>query len=209
MSSYIPSSIERVISEFEKLPGVGPKSAARLVFHFLRDKRSDPIALAQGLQEMHDRVIDCSKCYNLSEESVCRICSSPTRRKDQLCIVEEPLDVIAFERSGIYNGYYFVLGGVISPADGIGPEDLRFGGLKLRINELLDETPEGLEIIFSTNPSLEGEATANHMLDQIKQMPIFDKLKVTKLAMGLSTGADLEYTDRLTLKKALDGRGEM
>jgi len=147
----------------------------------------------------------CKKCFNVAEKEECDICSSPLRKKDRICVVEEPLDVVAFENSGVYDGVYFVLGGVISPADGITSDELRFKELKARVQELLSETPE-LEVIIATNPSLEGEATASYIYDIFKNLLKEGKLKLTRLAMGLPTGADLEYADRLTLKKALEGR---
>lgn len=203
--SILPKSVQKVIDEFGRLPGVGPKSASRMAYHYLRSPNGDASKLANALVEMDESVVNCKKCFNVSDQQECNICSSPLRKKDRVCVVEEPLDVVAFENSGVYDGVYFVLGGVISPADGITSEELRFKELKERVVELLSDVDE-LEIIIATNPSLEGEATASYIYDLFKTLLKEGKLKITRLAMGLPTGADLEYADRLTLKKALEGR---
>ncbi len=207
MSAYLPRSVEKVIEEFEKLPGVGPKSAARMAYHFIRSPYNDATVLADALKEMDDKILYCNKCFNVSETEICQICNNPLRNSELLCIVEEPLDVVALEKSAIYNGLYFVLGGVISPADGIGPEELRFTQLRTRIKTLLEESNgKEPEIIIATNPSLEGEATAAYITDSVKEVDGESRIKVTRIAMGLPTGADLEYADRTTLKRALEGR---
>lgn len=206
--SVLPKSVEKVIDEFGRLPGVGPKSASRMAYHYLRSPNKDATKLANALVEMDDTVINCRKCFNVTDLEECNICSSPLRKKDRICVVEEPLDVVAFENSGVYDGVYFVLGGVISPADGITSEELRFKELRERVIELLAEVDD-LEVIIATNPSLEGEATASYIYDLFKTQLKEGKLKITRLAMGLPTGADLEYADRLTLKKALEGRRDI
>lgn len=206
--SVLPKSVENVINEFSKLPGVGPKSASRMTYHYLRSSRMDATKLANALVEMDKEVKNCSKCFNVSDKEVCDICSSKLRKQDKLCVVEEPLDVVAFENSGIFDGLYFVLGGVISPAEGVGEDEIRFKELKGRVNELLNEV-DVLEIIIATNPSLEGEATASYVIDLFKKELKEEKIKITRLAMGLPTGADLEYADRLTLKRALEGRRDI
>ncbi len=206
--SVLPSSVEKVIEEFGRLPGVGPKSASRMAYHYLRSSNKDASKLAEALIEMENSVRTCPKCFNVTDKEVCDICSSPLRKNDKVCVVEEPLDVVAFENSGIYDGLYFVLGGVISPAEGIGAEELRFPQLKERIVELLKEE-ETVEIIVATNPSLEGEATASYVIDLLGSLVKDGKVKMTRLAMGLPTGADLEYADRLTLKRALEGRRDI
>ncbi|HOV34687.1 MAG TPA: recombination mediator RecR [Candidatus Dojkabacteria bacterium] len=206
--SVLPSSVEKVIEEFGRLPGVGPKSASRMAYHYLRSSNKDASKLAEALIEMENSVRTCPKCFNVTDKEVCDICSSPLRKNDKVCVVEEPLDVVAFENSGIYDGLYFVLGGVISPAEGIGAEELRFPQLKERIVELLKEE-EAVEIIVATNPSLEGEATASYVIDLLGSLVKDGKVKITRLAMGLPTGADLEYADRLTLKRALEGRRDI
>lgn len=203
----LPKSVEKVIDEFSKLPGVGPKSAARMTYHYLRSPNKDATRLAEALSSMDDSVSFCTKCFNVTDSDICDICSSQLRGKGQLCVVEEPLDVVAFENSAVFNGVYFVLGGVISPAEGIGAEELRFKELESRVKELLEEGD--LEVIVATNPSLEGEATASYLLDLFSSLIKEGRLKVTRLAMGLPTGADLEYADRLTLKRALEGRRDI
>lgn len=200
--SVLPKSVEQVIDEFSKLPGIGPKSAARMAYHFLRSPKKDATKLAKFLLNMDEKVVFCKKCFNVSDSIICDICESPQRDGNMICVVEEPLDVVAFEKVGIFSGMYFVLGGVISPAEGIGAEELRFGELKKRINEI-----EGkVEIIIATNPSLEGEATSNFINDMFKKEIKEGRVTISRLAMGLPTGADLEYADQLTLKRALDGR---
>ena len=209
--SVLPSSVEQVIEEFSRLPGVGPKSASRMAYHYLRSPNKDATKLALALEEMDRSVKNCKSCFNVTDKEECSICSSILRKKDKLCIVEEPLDVVAFENSGVYDGLYFVLGGVISPAEGIGESELRFKELKKRVEELLKDMEEDavLEIIVATNPSLEGEATSSYIIDLLKKYLKEGKIKITRLAMGLPTGADLEYADRLTLKRALEGRRDI
>lgn len=200
--TVLPKSVEKVIEEFAKLPGVGPKSAARMVYHFLRSPYKEASKLADMLKLMDEQVKFCKECFNLADSDVCAICDSPVRDKQKVCVVEESLDVVAFEKSGVYNGTYFVLGGVISPAEGVGAEELRFKELKVRVKSI-----EGnVEIIVATNPSLEGEATSNYIQDMFKREIKEGRVIITRLAMGLPTGADLEYADQLTLKRALEGR---
>jgi recombination protein RecR len=203
--SVLPQSVEKVINEFSKLPGVGPKTAARMAYHYLRSPNHDAKKLSEALEDMDLNVTFCKKCFNVSDKEICDICSSPIRKQEKLCVVEEPLDVVAFENSAVYDGLYFVLGGVISPAEGIGAEDLRFKELKKRVKELLEEVSK-LEIIIATNPNLEGEATASYINDMFKKQLKEGTIVMSRLAMGLPTGADLEYADRLTLKRALEGR---
>ncbi|MHC1717014.1 MAG: recombination mediator RecR [Candidatus Dojkabacteria bacterium] len=206
--SVLPKSVQKVIEEFSKLPGIGPKSASRMTYHYLRSPNMDASKLANSLLTMESMVKNCTKCFNVSEQEECDICGSPLRKKEKLCIVEEPLDVVAFEDSGVYDGLYFVLGGVISPSEGIGAEELRFKELRERVEDILKEE-EKLEIIIATNPSLEGEATASYIIDLFKNFVKEGRIRITRLAMGLPTGADLEYADRLTLKKALEGRRDI
>ena len=205
--SVLPQSVEKVINEFSKLPGVGPKTAARMTYHYLRSPNHDAKQLSESLSDMDDNITFCKKCFNVSDKKICDICDSPLRKKNKLCVVEEPLDVVAFENSAVYDGFYFVLGGVISPAEGIGAEDLRFNDLKKRVKEMLEDIDEkSLEIIVATNPNLEGEASASYVNDMFAKEVKEGTIVITRLAMGLPTGADLEYADRLTLKRALEGR---
>jgi recombination protein RecR len=209
--SVLPKSVEQVIEEFSRLPGVGPKSASRMAYHYIRSPNKDASKLASALLEMEEKVKYCKECFNVTDKDICDLCSSPLRKKSKLCVVEEPLDVVAFENSAVYDGLYFVLGGVISPAEGIGEDELRFKDLGKRVKELLDiNKKEGvIEVIIATNPSLEGEATASYIIDLLKELSKEGKIKITRLAMGLPTGADLEYADRLTLKRALEGRRDI
>lgn len=203
--SVLPKSVENVIDEFSKLPGIGPKSAARMTYHFLRSPNKDASKLGNALLEMDEKTKFCSSCFNVTDEDICNICSSTLRDHSKICIVEEPLDVVAFENSGVFNGLYFVLGGVISPAEGITASELRFRELEERVKSSVSESEKRIELIVATNPSLEGEATASYILDIFNTYIKEGKIQVTRLAMGLPTGADLEYADRLTLKRALEG----
>jgi len=192
--------VSRLIEEFNKLPGIGPKTASRLTFYLLRAPEEQAKALAEAIQQLKERTVTCSICFNIAEESPCSICRDEGRGRSTICVVEEPLDVLAIERTQGYNGLYHVLHGVISPMDGIGPEDLR-------IRELLDRlrAQPVSEVILATNPSLEGEATAMYLLRLIAPLGI----RVTRLARGLPVGGDLEYADEVTLTRALEGRQEM
>lgn len=195
-----PESVTRLIEEFSRLPGIGPKTASRLTFYLLRAPKEQAEALARAIGELREKTVYCSICFNIAEESPCPICRDEGRDRSIICVVEEPLDVLAIERTGEYNGLYHVLHGAISPVEGIGPEDLK-------IRELLERlrTEPVREVILATNPSLEGEATAMYLHRQIAPLGI----KVTRLARGLPVGGDLEYADEVTLARALEGRREM
>lgn len=207
--SVLPKSVENVINEFSKLPGVGPKSAARMTYHFLRSPNKDATRLGEALIDMDSKTKFCKSCFNVTDRDICDICSSPTRDHSTICIVEEPLDVVAFENSAVFNGLYFVLGGVISPAEGVTASELRFDDLSKRVMSVIKESEKKIELIVATNPSLEGEATASYIQDMFSKYIKEGKIHVSRLAMGLPTGADLEYADRLTLKKALEGRRDI
>ncbi len=207
--SVLPLSVEKVINELSKLPGIGPKSAARMTYHYLRSPNKEASKLGQALLDMDESTRFCKSCYNVSDKDICDICGNEKRDRTKICVVEEPLDVVAFENSAIYEGLYFVLGGVISPAEGIGADELRFDDLRRRVLSTIKDTENIVELIVATNPSLEGEATASYILDLFSDSIKDGKLKVTRLAMGLPTGADLEYADRLTLKRALEGRRDI
>ncbi len=192
--------VARLIEEFHKLPGIGPKSAQRLTYYVLRAPQEEARALAEAILEVKDRVIFCSICQNLTDIDPCRICSDEQRDGGTICVVEEPLDILALERTRSYGGLYHVLHGVISPVDGVGPDDLK-------LKELLDRLKSGdvREVILATNPNLEGEATAMYVSRLIAPLGI----RVTRLARGLPMGADLEYADNVTLARALEGRQEV
>jgi recombination protein RecR len=192
--------VARLIEEFHKLPGVGPKSAQRLTYYLLRAPEEEARALAQAILEMKEKITFCSTCQNVTDRDPCAICANPERDSSLICVVEEPLDILALERTRSYNGLYHVLHGVISPMDGVGPEHLK-------VEELLERLKGGTvqEVILATNPNLEGEATAMYLTRLLRPLGV----RVTRLARGLPSGADLEYADDLTLTRALEGRQEM
>jgi recombination protein RecR len=196
----VPRSVERLIEELNRLPGIGPKTASRLTFYLLRSPQEQVQALAQAVSELQEKVVTCSVCFNIAETSPCRICGDTQRDRTLICVVEEPLDVLAIERTGQYDGLYHVLHGAISPIEGVGPEDLRIAELTRR----LDTSPVQ-EVILATNPSLEGESTAMYISRQLGPLGV----RVTRLAHGLPMGGDLEYADEVTLTRALEGRREM
>jgi recombination protein RecR len=191
-----PAPLGRLVAELQKLPGIGQRSAQRLAFHLLRAEDSDAEALADSIREVKEKVGLCEICFNLAEGPRCRICADATRDQSLICVVEEPADVIPIERTHEYRGVYHVLGGALSPIDGIDPEDLR-------IAELLERarSEEVAEVVLATNPTTTGEATALHIAEALR-----DEVTVTRLASGLPVGADLEHADEVTLGKALVGR---
>ncbi len=189
--------MQRLIDEFARLPGIGPKSASRLTFYLLRAADNQSGELATALQELKERTRLCSVCFNITEEDPCPICSDEARDARLLCVVEEPLDVLAIERARAYNGRYHVLHGAISPVEGIGPEDLRVAELVERVARSNFQ-----EIILATNPTLEGESTALYLQRRLSDRDI----RLTRLARGLPVGGDLEYTDEITLGRAFEGR---
>lgn len=192
--------IARLIDEFSRLPGIGPKTASRLTFYLLRVPDEQVLALSEALAELKAKVTTCERCFNLAESSPCSICRDELRDQTLLCVVEEPLDVVALERTGEYHGLYHVLHGAISPVEGVLPEDLRIREL---IERLGHEPIE--EVVLATNPNSEGEVTAAYIQKQIGRRPV----RVTRLARGLPMGGDLEYADEVTLGRALLGRSEM
>jgi recombination protein RecR len=195
-----PAPVLNLIDEFSRLPGIGPKTASRLTFYLLRANPEQAMALADALKELHEKVIFCSRCFNITEKDPCAVCSDEHRDQSIICLVEEPLDVLAIERTRDYHGLYHVLHGRISPVEGIGPEDLKIAELLDRVNR---DKPR--EIIVATNPNTEGEATAMYILRQLEGSGI----TITRLARGLPIGGDLEYADEVTLSRALVGRNVM
>lgn len=198
--SLLPKSLGRLIDELGKLPGIGPKTATRLAYHLLRASDEISTSLINAISDVKGNVRFCSRCFGVSEGEICPVCADNSRDSSLLCIVEEPLDLFAIEGSGVYYGLYFVLGGVISPVNGIGPEDLKAEDLFDRVRE--DAAIR--EIIIATNPNLEGEATAMYL--QQKLTNIKKDIRISRIARGLPAGADLEYADNVTLKKSLEGR---
>lgn len=201
MNTYAPA-LQRLIAELSKLPGVGGRTAQRLAFHLLRASEEDALALADAIREVKSRIGFCEICFNLAEGPRCRICADERREGDVICVVEEPVDVISIERTHEFRGRYHVLGGALSPIDGIDPEDLRIEQLYARLRD-----GEVREVVIATNPTTTGEATALHIAAGIRQLA--PATAVTRLASGLPVGSDLEYADELTLGRALVGRREV
>ncbi len=199
MGLWAPS-IARLLAELERLPGVGPKSAQRIAYHILRADEDSARRLSEAVLEVKRTIRFCSRCFNLSEGELCAVCADPARDLTQVCVVEEPRDVVAIERTGEYSGLYHVLQGAISPIDGVGPE-------QLRIRELLDRVSEGalIEVVVATNPNVEGETTALYLARLLKPLG----MRVTRIASGLPVGGDLEYADEVTLGRALEARREI
>lgn len=195
-----PASVTRLIEELAELPGIGRKTAARLTFFLLRDQTDLAGRLASALRELKERTRFCSVCYNITEQDPCPICADEQRNRATLCVVEEPLDVLALEQAGIYKGVYHVLHGVLAPAEGMFVENLR-------IRELVARVRAGgvSEVILATNPTSEGDWTASYLLTQLRPLGV----RVTRLGRGLPVGGDLEYADAVTLTRALEGREEM
>ncbi len=196
------SPITRLIEGFNRLPGIGPKSAQRLAYHVLRASREEAQELADALLEVKVSVVLCERCQNLATASPCNVCEDGSRDASMICVVEEPLDVLAIERTGGYSGQFHVLHGVISPADNVGPEDLKIAELLARLR---DVDTDVAEVIVATNPNLEGEATAMYLARLLRPIGI----RVTRLASGLPAGADLEYADDVTLGRAIQFRQEV
>lgn len=199
MSTFAPP-VQRLISELSKLPGIGSRTAQRLAFHILRASPEEAGALAAAIVEVKERIGFCEVCFNLADEPRCRICQDSRRDHSTICVVEEPGDVIPIERTHEYAGVYHVLGGALSPIDGVDPEDLRIAELYSR----LETSPPVEEVLLATNPTTTGEATALHIAEGLRER--LPQLRVTRLASGLPVGADLEYADEMTLGKAIAGR---
>lgn len=192
-------SIERLVAELSRLPGIGPRSAQRLAFHLMKAPRERTTALADALSQMAERLRPCSRCYSFAEDELCPVCADPRRDPTLLCAVEEPSAILPIERTLEFRGRYHVLGGALSPIDGIDPQDLRIDELVERIDA------DGVrELVIATNQTMPGEATALHLADLVR-----DRVRVTRLASGLPVGADLEHADELTLGRALLGRREL
>jgi len=191
---YSPS-VQRLITELAKLPGIGPRTAQRLAFHILRLKPEEALPLAAAITEVKERIGFCTRCFNLAEGELCEICADPRRDPSVICVVEQPADVIPIERTHEFSGLYHVLGGALSPLDGVEPESLRLRELAARIDDQV------IEVIIATNPTMTGEATALYIAELVPA-----RVCVTRLASGLPVGGDLEYADELTLGRALTGR---
>jgi recombination protein RecR len=193
-------SVERLITELSKLPSIGPRSAQRIAFHIIRGRQEDALGLAEALREVKERIKPCRRCFNLTEAEKCEICRDARRDQSAICVIEDPDDIGPIERTGEYRGLYHVLGGALSPLDGVEPEDLRIAELLERI-----EKEEIKELVIATNPNTTGEATAMFIAQEVKDLPV----RVTALASGLPVGGDLEYADEVTLGRAFAGRREL
>ena len=195
-----PKAVTRLVEELCRLPGVGPKTGSRLAYYLLRAPAEQALGLAEAIRQVKAQTVVCSVCFNIADSSPCSVCSDSSRDLSQICVVEEPLDALAIERTRQYHGLYHVLHGAISPVDGIGPEELR-------IRELLVRAKTGTvrEVLMATNPNLEGEATAMYIARQLLPLGV----RVTRLARGLPVGGDLEYADEVTLAQALEGRRDV
>ena len=192
--------LQSLIDELGRLPGIGPKSAQRITFHLLKVPKEDALRLAEAVIAVKERITLCTRCFNVAEGGLCAICLDNSRESTSICVVEDPRDVAAMEKTRLYRGRYHVLQGALNPIEGIGPEQLRIGELLGRLE------PEGIEeVVLGMNPNLEGEATAMHLARALKPLG----LRVTRLASGLPVGGDLEYADELTLGRALVGRREV
>lgn len=196
----LPPSVTRLIETLSELPGIGPKTASRLTFFLLRGESDLPLRLAKALEDLKARTRLCSVCYNITEEDPCPICSDPTRDRSIICVVEEPLDVLAIERTGHYRGLYHVLHGALAPMEGVFAENLRIAELLRRV-----EAGGVREVILATNPTSEGDYTAAYLLSKLRPLGV----RITRLGRGLPVGGDLEYADQVTLTNALEGRREM
>ena len=191
------SAIQKLLDEFERLPGIGPKSAQRIVYWVLNQEKADALRLADAIVEVKDSVHFCSRCFNYAQGELCDICASSKRNHAVICVVSEPRDIPPIERTGSFSGVYHVLGGALSPLEGIGPEDLRIAELMARLNDASVE-----EVILATNPNIEGETTARYLARLIKPLGV----TVSRLASGLPVGGDLEFADEVTLGRAIESR---
>jgi recombination protein RecR len=200
VSSVYAGAVQDLIDELGRLPGIGPKSAQRIAFHLLKTEQPDALRLADAIVQVKERVAFCERCFNVAEGPRCAICEDPRRDGGVLCVVEEPRDVAAVEKTEQFNGRYHVLQGAISPIDGIGPEQLKVRELITRVG-----TGEITEVILCTNPNIEGETTAMYLTKQLQPLG----LRITRIASGLPVGGDLEYADEMTLGRALEGRRDV
>ncbi len=198
--AYYPEPVARLIDALQRLPGIGPKTAQRLTFFLLKRPADEVRELSAALVAVKDAIIYCSTCFNVTDTDPCRLCADPARDDKTLCVVEEPNDLLAMERTGEYRGRYHVLLGALSPLDGVGPDDLKVRELLLRL-----EAGAVLEVILATNPNVEGEATALYLAKLLRPLG----MRLTRIARGLPVGGDLEYADQVTLSKALEGRREI
>ncbi|MBU0528632.1 recombination mediator RecR [bacterium] len=194
MGSF-PNSVQRLIDRFSRFPGIGKKTAQRMAFNVMKSNETEAAELAESIMDVKSKIRFCTICGGITENDPCNICTDPKRSKDMICVVEDPQDIFVFERSSSYRGVYHVLGGMLSPLDGIGPDDLN-------LNKLIDRVKDNTEIILATNPSIEGDTTALY----INKLFSEKNIKITRLARGIPVGSAIEYTDEATLTRALEGR---
>jgi recombination protein RecR len=198
--AYYPEPVARLIDALQRLPGIGPKTAQRLTFYMLKRPAAEVSELGEALLAVKQKIVHCRTCFNVTDEDPCRLCTDPRRDDHVICVVEEPNDLLAMERTGEYRGRYHVLLGALSPLDGIGPDDLKIRELLARL-----DGKETAEVILATNPNVEGEATALYLAKLLRPLAV----RITRIARGLPVGGDLEYADQVTLSKALEGRREI
>ncbi|HEY3375476.1 MAG TPA: recombination mediator RecR [Candidatus Aquicultor sp.] len=198
--AYYAGPVASLIEELSKLPGIGPKTAQRLAFYILKSSSNEAKKLSKAIDEVKDKIRFCDECFNVTDQVTCEFCRNTSREQNVICVVEEPRDIVALEKTGEFKGLYHVLQGAISPIDGVGPDDIRVKELLKRLGERDVD-----EIIIATNPNIEGEATAMYLAKLVKPLGI----KVSRIASGLPVGGDLEYADEITLGRALEGRREM
>ena len=210
----IPKAIQNLIESFERLPGIGPKTASRLTYYLLHVPQGELDKFSSAVQNLKKQTLFCSTCFTIAESNPCDICQDEKRDRSTICVVEQPLDVLALERSGKYNGVYHVLHGKIDPLNNIGPDEIY---IKQLIDRIMNHESRIREVILATNPTMEGESTAMYIAKQLGELKTSSfakasegqaKLKITRIGRGLPTGADLEYADRLTLERAMEGRSE-
>jgi recombination protein RecR len=198
--SRFAQPLAQLIEELSKLPGVGRKSAQRLAFHILRATEQDAFALADAIRNLKAQLRLCSICHNITDVDPCQFCSNPSRNQSIICVVEEPSNIASIERTKHFNGAYHVLHGTLSPLNGIGPEQLRIASLLQRVR---NHAPQ--EVILATNPTVEGEATAGYLIQQLRDLPV----RITRIATGIPAGADIEYADEVTMSRAMEGRRDV
>lgn len=201
----VPKVVRDLIRTFDKMPGIGPKTAARLAFYWLRVPKKEVDEFVDTMKGVSTEVTRCNRCHNLASGELCDICKDASRDENVICVVEDPLDLVSIERVDKFSGKYHVLNGLISPVNNVGPEDLTIDLLLRRVKKAVKNSEDAVEVIIATNPTMEGEATAMYLRDLLKKE---NGVKVSRLAQGLPSGADLEYADQVTLSQALEQRGE-
>jgi len=209
MSTHLPAVVVKAVSAIEKLPGIGPKSATRLVFYLLNTPDEYVEGLASNLIELKKKSKFCQICFSVCEQDLCEVCKDDNRKKMSICVVERSIDVINFERTGVFDGVYHVLGGAINPLERIGPDDLKIDELVKRVKELGSDSEERIEIILATSLTMEGEATALYIKNRLDKLELGENILINRIGMGLPVGSDLSYVDEATLSRALEGKRKL